>query len=94
MLAVPAGVNMFGLNRRCPLTCSEICSGSESPGSGSGCSGFGLRVLGAGRKLFGSGAVFPGSSGKPEHLFANLQLGASSVFPEKKANICYFFTIL
>jgi len=55
MLALPAGVNLFGLNHSCPLTCGGICSGfgqpapwfgicsgSGLPSSGSGCSGFGL----------------------------------------------------
>ena len=67
--ALPAGVNLFGLNRRCSLTCCGICSGfgqPAAPGSGyvrvlaslvraSG-SGFGLRTPGSGSNLFGFGA--------------------------------------
>ena len=69
------------------------------------CSGFGLRVSGFGawqqqHFVRVRGAILPGSSGKPEHLFANLQLApgssssaASSVLVTKKIRTIVIFML-
>jgi len=99
----PAGITcwhkLFGLNQRCPLSCCGICSGFGQPAPWFGiCSGFKLRVSGFGPWCWQKfvrvrGAVFPGSSEKPEHLFANLQLASQQQkqrLTKKKRTIVIF----